>query len=80
MMTRPNVPRVPSETRSVRERLEEALREIGVLLLAFTPLDATLNRAPGQPRGAILYFVAIGLCLFGVAILMEHRRRKGSGQ
>lgn len=69
---------MPAEFKSVRERLEEAMREIGVLLLAFTPLDATLNRAPGQPRGAILFFVALGLCFLGTAILMEHRRGKGS--
>lgn len=66
-----------SKTKFVRERIEEALREIGVLLLAFTPLDAAVNSAQGHGSGVLLYFFGLGLCLFGGALLLERRRRSG---
>ena len=69
---------MPSETKSVRERVEEALREIGVLLLAFGPLDSAVTVAQGGQRpGLILIFVGLGLCFFTGSLAMERRRSQG---
>jgi hypothetical protein len=69
---------VPSETKPVLERIEAAAREIGVLLIAFAPLDAAVNAAQGQKVGSLLYFALLGLCLFTVAMLMEWYRKRGN--
>jgi len=53
------------------------MREVGVLLIAFTPLDAAVNAAQGHGSGVLLYFIAAGLCLFGGALFLEGRRRNG---
>ena len=68
---------MPSDTQSVRERIEEAARQIGVLLIAFAPLDAAVNAAQGQKLGSLLYFVALGVGLFTVGIWMELVRKAG---
>jgi hypothetical protein len=63
-------------TRTVAERIEEAMREIGVLLVAFTPLDAAFT--PGaQMGGRWLLFLLIGILLFAMALLMERIRDRG---
>jgi len=61
-----------SELKTVPERLEDAMREIGTLLLALTPLDAALTENPG---GFLLLFLLLGASLFATAILIERRRR-----
>ena len=62
--------------KSVAERIEEAMREIGVLLMAFTPLDAAFT--PGARMGGRwLLFLSIGILLFVTALLMERRRNRG---
>jgi len=65
-----------SRTQTVAERIEEAMREIGVLLIAFAPLDTAF--AGGRPAvgWALLFFLA-GLFLFGVALRMERSRSRG---
>ena len=68
---------VPSDTRSVRERIEEAAREIGLLLMAFAPLDTAVGAAQGQKTGSTLFSALVGLCLFVGAMAMEQRRRGG---
>lgn len=61
--------------RTVAERIEEAMREIGVLLMAFTPLDAVL----AEPRRTtvLLLFFWLGIFLFTVAVSLERRRTRG---
>ena len=58
-------------------RWEEFLRECGTLLVAFAPLDVILNDR-GQQWGSMLLFVAIGLSFFGIALILESRRKNGS--
>jgi len=51
-------------------------REVGVLLVAFGPLEAALKSTAGSEAGnnpAGLMFFAIGICLFVTALLMEWR-------
>lgn len=67
---------MPSDTKTVRERIEEALREIGVLLLAFAPVDATVNAPRGLGIGFLLLFGGLGLCLLTVALHLERLRRE----
>jgi hypothetical protein len=51
----------------------EVVREIGVLLLAFTPLEFTLQR--GAASGVALWvFVATGAALVGISLYAEARR------
>ena len=57
------------------ERIEEALREIGVLLVALAPLDAAFDSAPGSTLTDLLLFLTAGATLFVIALLLERRRR-----
>jgi C4-dicarboxylate-specific signal transduction histidine kinase len=61
-------------TKSVAERIEEAMREIGMLLLAFAPLDAVL--AEPARTGRLLLFFCFGIFLFIAAVLLERRRAR----
>jgi hypothetical protein len=51
-------------------------REVGVLLIAFRPLEATLNSTAGSAArnspGGLLFF-SIGVALFLLALLLEWR-------
>ena len=76
----PQIRRVPTYTKSVRERVEAAAREIGILLIAFAPLDAAANAAQGQKLGALLYFIALGIGLFSGALLLERYRKEGTAK
>ena len=61
---------------TLRARGEDALREIGTLLLAFGPLDAALEYERGTPgtwRAAIGFFL-LGATFFGFGLLLEWRR------
>ena len=52
----------------------EAVREVGVLLVAFSPLDAAFA-GPGWAIGATgLIFLLLGLLLFSIGTRMELRR------
>jgi hypothetical protein len=61
---------------SVKERIEEILREIGVLLFAFAPLDAALGSDRPDRWTIVLLFVTLGLSLIVVSLLSEQRRRR----
>jgi len=59
--------------KTVAERVEDAMREVGTLVMAFAPLDATF--AEGDARvGRLLLFGAYGLLLFVGSLWLERRR------
>jgi len=64
-----------AERKSVRERIEDAVREVGVLLMAFAPLDAVLAEPNARPR--LLLFLLLGVMLFLLAVMLEQRRTHG---
>lgn len=55
------------------ERLEDLLREVGTLLIAFAPLDAAYANTGSAGRTA-LAFLAIGLVTVIIAVILESRR------
>ena len=61
-----------AKVRRIRDRVLDGMREVGVLLIAFAPLDAVLveNRSA---RSALLLFLALGGFLFAVALIIEWR-------
>ena len=63
-------------TLPTRERLEEAAREVGVLLFAFAPLDAALNETREFRGRVMLLFLALGVAFFVGALVAEHRRKR----
>jgi hypothetical protein len=63
-----------SETKKVAERVEDAIREIGVLLIAFAPLDVALNRHVGGDFTYLLLFLGLGEFLFVGALILERIR------
>ena len=65
-----------SPTRSVAERFEEAMREIGVLLIAFAPLEAAFSSG-SRALTWLLLFLLVGLSLFSAAVIFERRRSHG---
>jgi hypothetical protein len=67
-----------SQLRSALDRIEEALREIGVLIVALTPLDAAFTPENRDLRQRALSFVLIGILFFVAALLMERRRFRAS--
>jgi hypothetical protein len=60
--------------RSAAERIEDAMREIGTLLLAFAPLDAALSEGRLPASAFLLLFLGLGLSLFVGALAMERKR------
>lgn len=63
-------------TATIQQRIEEAMREIGVLLIVFAPLDTAFSAGP-QTRALWLPFLLIGLLLFVAAVLSEWSRTHG---
>jgi hypothetical protein len=61
---------------TVAARIVEAMREVGVLFVAFAPLDAALSGGPRAVRVAVAFF-GIGLVPFGGAVVLERRRLNG---
>ena len=61
--------------KTVQERLEDAMREVGTLLIAFAPLDAALAERPGR-TGLLLLFMLYGVLLFIGSLLLERRRSR----
>lgn len=57
----------------VQERIGDAMREVGTLLITFAPLDAALSESRNVIRG-LLYFLGIGLVLFAGSLWLERRR------
>lgn len=61
-------------TKIIRERIEDGMREVGILLIAFAPLGAVLaerNRVP-----PLLLFLLLGLGLFIGALILESRHHR----
>ena len=58
---------------SPRERIEEAMRAVGVLLMAFAPLGALLQPREQIPWPRLSFFLALDLFLFALAIVFERR-------
>ena len=61
--------------KSVRERIMDGMREVGVLLIAFAPLDAVLAERSRMPL--LLLFLVLGLVLFTAALVLERRHTHG---
>ena len=63
------------DSRTVIERMEDALREVATLFIALAPLDVALG--PREPHTFTfgLIFVTGGVILFVLALLLEWRRR-----
>ena len=58
------------------ERIEEGVREIGVLLVALAPLDAALMIGSSEIRVRALKLAPLGLLLFSGAVFHEWRRHR----
>jgi len=56
-----------SHPKPVHERVEDALREIGTLVCAFTPLDAAVIDEPQRRATFLLFFLPLGALLFSLA-------------
>ena len=55
-------------------RILEGLREVGVLLIAFAPLESALrSNETSHPARFLVGFLGAGLLLFGLALLPEWR-------
>jgi hypothetical protein len=67
---------MPDQTgvKSAGERIEDALREIGTLLIAFAPLDAALTERREHVAVFLLLFLGLGALLFIGALVLERRR------
>jgi hypothetical protein len=59
--------------KTAQERLEDAMREVGTLLIAFAPLDAALAEQRGK-TGLLLLFMIVGVLLFIGSLLIERSR------
>ena len=55
------------EARPVRLIIAEALREIGILQIAFAPMDGALGNTPHAVMLAV-FFLGIGATLFAVGL------------
>ena len=62
----------PAKVRRARNRVLEGAREVGVLLIAFAPLDAVLIESRGA-RSTPLLFLVLGCFLFVTALIAEWR-------
>jgi len=62
-----------SGVKTVQERVEDAMREVGTLLITFAPLDAALAPDSGQAR-TFLFFLIMGVALFAGSLWLERRR------
>ena len=60
--------------KTVRERVEDAMREVGTLLIAFAPLDAAFNAERPYIVVLLLFFLSAGALFFTGALILERRR------
>ncbi len=61
--------------KTAQERLEDAMREVGTLLITFAPLDAALTESHSLARVLLLFsFLLIGVVLFAGSLWLERRR------
>lgn len=69
------VTRNPKKAARLGASIQEALREIGVLLIAFGPLEATINKSSLRDAwGFLALSLGGGLVLFVGALVLEWRR------
>jgi hypothetical protein len=61
----------PRKKRRLRRRILEALREVGVLLMAFAPLEGAIVPKTETQRGILLLFFFGGMLLFVLGVLGE---------
>jgi len=61
---------------TVAARIVEAMREVGVLLIAFAPLDAMFCGGLRALRWMLLFF-SFGVLLFIAALVLERTRFDG---
>jgi hypothetical protein len=60
----------------VQERVEDAMREVGTLLIAFAPLDAAIAESRRVSRILLFFFLVVGIVLFGASLWLERRRSR----
>jgi hypothetical protein len=64
-----------SEARqTLRHRLEDVCREIGVLAIVFIPIDVVIAADTPRKQFSLLIFLSAGLTLLGGALILEYRR------
>ena len=61
----------PRKKRRLHRRILEAMREIGILLMAFAPLDLALIAEPERQWRTLLIFLLGGIVLFLSGVLGE---------
>lgn len=61
----------PRKKRRLRHRILEAMREVGILLMAFAPLDGALMPIPETQWQTLLIFFFGGGLLFVLGVLGE---------
>jgi hypothetical protein len=67
--------RSPDKVSRLLGRVIEGMREVGILLIAFAPLDVALNPGSGRRAlGVLLFFGGLGLLLFIGALALEWRQ------
>jgi len=59
---------------NVRKRVEDVLREVGTLLVAFAPLDVALSAEKTKSWSSMLPFLSLGLLFLTIALVAEQRR------
>ena len=64
----------PTDVKSAAHRIEDAMREVGTLLIAFAPLDAALSERREHVAVFLLLFLGLGALLFIGAFVLERRR------
>jgi len=69
---------MPDQThgKSAAERVEDAMREVGTLLIAFAPLDAALSERREHVAVFLLLFLGLGALLFVGALVLGRRRTR----
>jgi hypothetical protein len=66
--------RNPDKAKRLRGRVIEGLREVGILLIAFAPLDVAISPGSGHQVGRmLLFFESLGCLLFVGALALEWR-------
>lgn len=53
-------------------RIQDTMREVATLLIAFAPLDVALQGSNGSRR-VLLFFLGLGGVLYGGALILEWR-------
>lgn len=59
---------------NLRHRVEDAFREMGVLLFVFAPIDHVIATETSRQRGILLMLSGLGVIFIGTALFAEYRR------